>query len=165
MFRNAPRLSLALWVYCAEQQDLKKRYLASIFSLCLLTGCELTPEDQAAILAGLSAGLQDVQTAGYAGSGYGTYGGVSGRSIQLCARRGNGRANIVYATWRSGVELNRAVGGNVYRTDRNYITVPAPYGAALISVPAWASIAEGPIYGTDQQGGRWVLSSANGCGY
>ena len=67
-------------------------------------------------------------------------------------------------TFRNGGELNRAVGGSFYRNDRNYVTIPTAYGVALVSIPTWARFADGPVYGTDQQGGQWTLSAPYGCG-
>lgn len=144
--------------------------------MVFVSACELTPEEQAALMQGISEGLSEASYdlaygpgygSGY-GSGYGggygpAYGGVSARTVRLCVARGNGRGQVIAAQIRSGHALNRAVGGGVYRTDRNYVSIPTGYGVALVSIPAWASFAEGPVWGTDQQGATWRLSAAYGC--
>lgn len=138
---------------------LGRRVFGALVGVMALSACTLSAEDQALFLSSLAEGLADVNSYN---SGY-NFGGVTGRSIQLCAKTVNGRGRIVYATVRSGRELNQAVGGNVYRTDRNYVTIPTAYGAALVSIPSYASFVDGPIYGRDQQGVTWVLSSPQGC--
>lgn len=133
--------------------------VSALIGLTGLCGCTLTAEEQAILLSGFVEGLASANT--YA-PGY-NFGGVPGRSIQLCAKTVNGRGRIVFGSIRSGHELNQAVGGNVYRVDRNYVTIPTAYGAALIAIPSYASFAGGPVYGRDQQGITWVLSSPQGC--
>ena len=149
-----------------------RRAAATAIASLALVSCEITPEMADAIFIGLSQGLADAQSTTYYdgygfgpgySSGYG-YGGVLGRTVQLCVRRAGEFPRVAWVTIRNGSELNRMVGGNVYRIDRDYVSVPTLYGSALVSIPAWTVIDGGPIYGFDQQGGTWVLSSPVGCG-
>ncbi|NNU15232.1 hypothetical protein HK107_02695 [Parvularcula sp. ZS-1/3] len=146
-----------------------RRLGLSVILVAGTTGCELTPEEQAALITGISQGLQQAQYESQYGapSGYGRYGdtGFNSRSLQVCVSRGNGRQRLVYATVRSGAELNRAAGRELYRRDRNYFSIPTAYGQAVVSVPGWARLSDGPIYGTDQQGVRWTIGAPGLCRY
>lgn len=147
-----------------------RRLGIAVAALLGVSGCELTPEETAAILSGLSDGLASAQYGGSSGYAYGYapaygFGGVPGRAIQLCAIRGSGRPYRVTGSVRSGADLNRAVGGDVYRSDRLYVTVPDAFGSSLVAVPGWARLGVEPVFGVDQQGVSWRLSSANGCGF
>lgn len=137
----------------------------AVIGTVLLSACELTPEEQAAILRGINDGLTSAQYDSYGGANYGgsNYGGVSGQSIRLCASRGNARPNLVYGTVRNGQQLNRAVGGQVYRNDRMYVTISTSYGTSLVSYPSWANPNIEPVYGVDRQGVRWRLTHPSGC--
>ena len=145
-----------------------KRFVLGLFAAAGLSACELTAEEQAALIQGLADGLNQAAYDTQYGSGYydGGYGQgfnrAPSRRIRVCVNNG-GRSFVTNATVRNGQALNQAVGGRVYRDDRDYVSLNLPGGTALVSIPAYASFANGPIYGRDQQGVVWRLSSPNRC--